>query len=315
MGKNTLIKTIICIVLIVPGILLFSGCKKSPQDHSNLIVAMVNDQPIYLKDVESLLKRNDDALDDPLFDIKDTYKILKKQLLDFIIDNELLFQEAKKQGITISDEEFRKSLFKLDNKRAGELFSDSNFKEWREQTKRSFIIQKLIDSKVSNKLVVNKNEIYDYFQSHSDELGSKKRVRARHIIVDSEIKAREILAQLRKGADFEALAKKVSLSPDSKNGGDLGLFSEGQMPPEFDEAIFKLKKDEISNVIHSDYGYHIFQLVEIYDAKPPSLEDSTPQIRKILRQRKRDEHFQNYLDTLHSKAEIKINPKALFPNN
>ncbi|MGA1868750.1 MAG: peptidylprolyl isomerase [bacterium] len=309
-----LIKYFIAFIIVV----LLAGCNKSPQDHSNVVVAVVNNHPLYLKDVNSYLTRNDNERDTPLFDLQDTSKILKKELLTLLIDNELLYQEAQRKGIRVSDEEFEKFLsgFRIKSSDVTkEHLSGLTFEEWRDKTRKSFMIRKLINSVVSDKVIVTKQEIYDYFRAHADELGAKKQVRARQIIVDSEIKAREILAQLKKGYNFEALAREVSLSPDSISGGDLGRFSEGQMPPEFDEAIFNLKVNEISDVIRSDYGYHIFQLLEVYNPKPPSLEDSMPTIKEILMQRKRDEAFQSYLDTLHAHATIKINPKALFPHD
>ncbi len=85
------------------------------------------------------------------------------------------------------------------------------------------------------------------------------KIRASHILVDKHPKALEILEDLKKGADFGKLAKEYSKCPSRKNGGDLGFFGKGQMVKEFEEAAFALKPGEISDIVKTQFGYHLIK--------------------------------------------------------
>lgn len=91
------------------------------------------------------------------------------------------------------------------------------------------------------------------------------RIRASHILVSTLEAANQVLDELKEGNDFEELAKKYSSCPSSENGGDLGLFSKGQMVKEFEDAAFSLKIGEISKPVKTQFGYHIIKVTERED--------------------------------------------------
>ena len=119
---------------------------------------------------------------------------------------------------------------------------------------------------------------------------------------------------MRKGYDFAELARQRSLSPEKEEGGDLGFFEMGQMPPEFDEVALLLKEGEISDVVQSDYGYHIFKIIETREPQNATWEDARPKLGHILLSKKRDEAFHNWLAEIRSHADIKIYPMAISGN-
>jgi len=84
-------------------------------------------------------------------------------------------------------------------------------------------------------------------------------IRASHILVAKYSQAEKILEQLKQGADFKELAKKYSICPSAKRGGDLGKFTRGQMVKEFEKAAFALKVGEISGIVKTKFGYHIIK--------------------------------------------------------
>lgn len=86
------------------------------------------------------------------------------------------------------------------------------------------------------------------------------KVRASHILVSSQEKAKSILEEIKKGADFAKLAKKHSECPSSKKGGDLGFFSKGRMVPEFEKAAFSLNPGEVSGPVKTEFGYHLIKV-------------------------------------------------------
>jgi peptidyl-prolyl cis-trans isomerase C len=113
----------------------------------------------------------------------------------------------------------------------------------------------------------------------------EEEVHARHILVDSEAKAKDIIAQLAAGAKFEDLAKKFGDPKDAatQNGGDLGYFKKGDMLPEFSDVAFKLKKGEYTTTpVHTKYGWHVIQVLDTRVSSPPSYESVHDQIAQAV---------------------------------
>jgi peptidyl-prolyl cis-trans isomerase C len=112
----------------------------------------------------------------------------------------------------------------------------------------------------------------------------EEEVHAKHILVDSEAEAKKIIADLKGGADFAALAKQYSKDPSgAQQGGDLGFFKQGDMVPEFATAAFALKAGETSQVpVHSQFGWHVIQVVERRRAEPPKFDEAKDELRQKM---------------------------------
>ena len=121
------------------------------------------------------------------------------------------------------------------------------------------------------------------YEASIKDHAAKEEVRARHILLDSEDKAKAVIADLKKGGDFAALAKARSTDPAGAQGGDLGFFSAEQMVPEFSEAAFKLKPGEITQApVKSSFGWHVIKVEEHRTAAPPSFEDSGEELSQEM---------------------------------
>jgi peptidyl-prolyl cis-trans isomerase C len=129
-------------------------------------------------------------------------------------------------------------------------------------------------------------EMHKVYDEAVKEMGSEQEVHARHILVETEAEAKAIEAELKKGADFAEEAKKKSKDPSgAANGGDLGYFTKDQMVPEFTEAAFKLDKGQISDPIHTQFGWHIIK-VEDKRVKPtPKFEEVKSQVENYIARR------------------------------
>lgn len=140
---------------------------------------------------------------------------------------------------------------------------------------------------------------------------AKPEIKARHILVADEKTAKEVKAKLDKGEDFAKLAKEYSTDTGSaQNGGDLGWFGSGKMVPEFETAAYKLKKNEISEPIKSQYGYHIIQLIDKKEKE--AYEKMKDKLEYDLKVSKIDPaKVQTKLDTIVKEADVKINDKDL----
>lgn len=139
-----------------------------------------------------------------------------------------------------------------------------------------------LEEKIAPKL--SDDALKAYYDAHYASKKPEKEIHARHILVDSEAKAKAIIAQLNKGTDFAKLSAKDSSDKASgANGGDLGWFKRGDMAPEFANAVFNMKQGKVSQKpVHTQYGWHVVQILGTRTAPVPSFDQSKDQIRREL---------------------------------
>lgn len=147
-----------------------------------------------------------------------------------------------------------------------------------------------------NQVTVSKQEIEEYYNDNINSYKVPEKICARHILfrlkenatkaeaAKVRKKAEAVLKMARAGKNFATLAKKYSQGPTGKNGGDLGCFSRGKMVKPFEDAAFKLKKGEISDLVKTRFGYHIIKVENIQPAKTKSLDEVRSQIEDILKE-------------------------------
>lgn len=204
---------------------------------------------------------------------------MEDQIKEEIIAREIFMQEAAKRGLEASEE----------------------FKKQMQLARESLLIRELF-ADFQKKNPVSEAEIkaeYDKFVAAN----AGKEYHARHILVDSEDRAKAIIAEIKAGTKkFEDIAKKESKDPGSgAQGGDLGWASPANYVPEFTEAMVKLKKGEVSAVpAKSQFGWHVIRVDDLRDAQMPALDDVKPQIAEQLEQQK----VIKFQENLRDKAKI-----------
>jgi peptidyl-prolyl cis-trans isomerase C len=132
------------------------------------------------------------------------------------------------------------------------------------------------------------------------QMPNEEEVHARHILVPTEQEAKDIEAQLKKGADFAALAKQKSKDPGASNGGDLGWFTKSQMVPAFADAAFKLDKGQISEPVHTQFGWHIIEVMDKRIKPTPTYDQVKDQLKNYVARRAEAE----LVDNLRKSAKI-----------
>ncbi len=147
---------------------------------------------------------------------------------------------------------------------------------------------------VGSKIAVDEDSIAQYYRDNTAEFTSKERRKARHILfavdensgeavhAEKRKKAEEIVEMARQGSDFAELARQYSEGPSKAQGGELGFFSRGQMVAPFEKAAFRLEEGEISDVVKTDFGYHIIKIEEIVPETARSLEEVSETIEEQL---------------------------------
>src|SRR4030042_351634 len=248
---------------------------------------------------------------------------VKKMVLEEIIRNELLYQECLKNNVEIDDDEINKkyesekSQFSSDAEFQQRLKELNNSEEmYKSQIKRVLAIQRLINQKF--KPTVPDQDIRKYYDDNPDQFKQKSQVRASHILISvdsSATKAQKdaarkeieaLLSRIKGGEDFAAIAKEKSQCPSSANGGDLGFFSKGDMVEPFEEAVFSIKPGEISNIVETQFGYHIIKLTDKKDEKTIGFEEAKEEISRSLKREKIAESYNKFYADLRDKANVDI---------
>ena len=234
-------------------------------------LAVVNGKPVPSSRVE-VLKQQVERSGRPV-----TPEVLA-QIKEELVAREIFMQEAKKRGLDATED----------------------YKNQLELARQTILIRDLF-ADFQKKNPVTDAEIKAEYDKFVAANGGKE-YRARHILVEKEDEAKALIADIKKGAKFEDLAKKMSKDPGSgANGGDLDWAAAGSYVPEFSGAMVKLDKGQMTDApVKSQFGFHIIRVDDVREAQLPKLEEVKPQIAQQLQQQK----LSGYQDSLRSKAKI-----------
>lgn len=205
-----------------------------------------------------------------------------KSLIDQLVLEELLVQQADKQKLAETPE----------------------IKQQLAMVQRSLLASSVI-RRMLNDNAPGEDAIKKEYETATAAMKGKE-YKASHILVDSEDKAKEIIAELKKGGNFAELAKAKSSDSSKDNGGDLGWFTPSMMVPPFAQAVAKMEKGKYSEQpVQTSFGWHVILLEDVRDATPPSLDELRPQITQMLQSRM----VNDYLEKL--KADAKVDVKEI----
>jgi foldase protein PrsA len=307
--KFVLILAIVVIIAVLAFLFNFSKIFKSDNKSPSTVVATVNGEEITTHEFDSrynLLKNN-----------YPTQVISQEDFLEQLIEEKLLVQEAKKSGVTVSDDSVKTDIDKLISQspvsksdfESKLQAAGMTFEEFTGYYKNNIIVRSFLNSSVLNKIEVNDSEISDFYLKNKAEFTAKEgQIRARHILVKTEQEAKDIEQKLVEGEDFGELAKQYSIEPNAAtSGGELGFFGKGQMVPEFEEAAFKLNVNAISDPVQTQFGWHIIQR----ESNTFTFEEAKELIRNILISGKQNDYIVSYVQGLKDKAKITRNMASI----
>jgi len=192
------------------------------------------------------------------------------------------------------------------------LIASYSFEDWKSALKKGLKIRKLMVLEVDSRIKITDEETKSYFDEHAEKFKWPERVRAGQIMVEDEATAEKIRKKLLSKEDFAKIAREFSRSPDAAVGGDLGYFSRGQMPPEFESVVFELKVGQVSDVIKSIYGFHLFKIMAKEKPRAMKYEDALGRIREILLAEKREKEFKNWLAEIKKELNIVVDTEPLL---
>ena len=242
---------------------------------------------------------------------KDLSENSLSRLFDDFVDEKILLQAAMDQNISLTVDEQKKYLAKLTRESwsngTQKLLDDLEYETLLEK----LLIEKYLSLQI-DRIDVTDDEIKEYYDHHKREFLRPERVRVSQILLTTEGKAVEILDRIKNasGEVFRETARKESTGVEAAKGGAMGLFEMGQLPSEMEKVIFSLKVGEVSPVVESSYGYHIFRLDEKLEPELVPEDSAFSEIKIKLFKERFQQFLYDHMESLKSKMDWKS-----YPNN
>jgi foldase protein PrsA len=230
--------------------------------------------------------------------------------LDQLITERLLEQEAAKANVKVTDEDIEKEIADIKKQFPSEdqfnmilAQNGMTLDTLKEQMQTQLLISKIFEPQIE----ISEESMKKYFEDNKQMFEKPEEIKASHILVDSKEEAEKILAELKNGGDFAKLAKENSKDGSKDQGGDLGYFPRGKMVPEFEEVAFTLEPGAISDVVKSEFGYHIIKVTDKKPAQAANFEENKADIKKQLFNEELAKKGPEWLDKIKAEADIKNN--------
>lgn len=309
-GDYQIMKKVLFLLSIATISLISTSSNTISREFVDKVALVVNDDIITLSEFKVESKR----LGLNLENSEDESKALEQ-----IIDITLIEQEAKKIGITVSDEELELTLkefkkqYNLKEKEMKKKLNNQNFSQenFKEQLRFQLLTKKLIDAKLKGKIAVTDEEILDFYKENFGESGGGgNEVRIAHILIssdssESQQKANEIANKAKSGENFSELAKEYSDDQLSANiGGDLGFFKKGDLVESLEIAVQNAEVNEVVGPVESPAGYHIIIVLDRKDSKSGIPESYKLEIKNALYNKKAEELLKSWLNNIKETAYI-----------
>jgi peptidyl-prolyl cis-trans isomerase C len=242
---------------------------------------------------------------------------LARALLDPLIDRALLVQRAKLAGVVVTDAEVQSAMDALAEtaRASGETFADrlaqdgQTAEQFADDMRERLLAEKWVAEQTRGERP-SPAEVRAWFDQHRSELDVKEEVHAQQILVATAEEAKSLLDQIRAGAPFEQLARSHGRSPDAQRGGDLGWFARGTMPKPFDDACFALKPGQVSGVVQTSYGYHLFKLLGRRGPRQRKLEEVKEDVARRAFAEKQAQAERQLLEQVRKGAKVEIDEAA-----
>lgn len=288
------------------------SCQKPDQP----FVATVNGEKIPLSEYEIRYKKHWDIIAAGRTSSSAEIEKLKEEILNGMITEKLMIQRAGELSITVNDNELTKKIDEIRKDYGNGDFNGNfptgiKFDQWKEELKKRMLMEKLIEKDAYAGIKVLDKEVLDYYRKNIKAFTSTPRVHVAQILTRDEDKAEKIWNRLNMGEDFAAVAREESMTPEASKGGDLGFLPRGVMPEEIDAVIFSIPIGQISRVVKSPYGFHIFKVMKKYMGGQKPFAAAREDILSRLKSQKEEQAYSVWLQGLRKRARIQINMDAI----
>jgi peptidyl-prolyl cis-trans isomerase SurA len=251
----------------------------------------------------------------------------QKNALRDLIDQSLLVQRGKDMGISVEPDVIKKldqiriqnNINSMEDLEKAVSASGVNWEDFKNNIRNGVLTQRVISSEVGSHITIGHDEIEKYYNEHKGEFVRPEQVALRSIEVNTEKKSSEEIGELKKkaettlkrikdGEDFGEMAKRFSDGSTAKQGGYLGIYKRGELSKELEDAVFKMRKNDITDVMDTKQGFLILQVLEHYDEGEQTLAKVEPEITDKLYTARMEPAMREYVKTLREQSYVVIKP-------
>jgi peptidyl-prolyl cis-trans isomerase C len=288
------------------------------------VLARVNGETVTKTEVEDYIRNLEAQAGGPL--PADQRDRVYRGVIDQMVGYRLLLQEVTARKIAVPDADVEARINEVRKQFPSEetfmqtlVSRNLTLDKMKVDARRDLSIAKLIEAEIASKVAVKPEQVDAFYKENPDQFKEEERVRASHILISipengdaaakaqAKTRAEQILKDVKSGKDFASLAKQHSEDPGSaKNGGDLGFFPQGQMVGPFNDVAFSLKPGTTSDLVETQFGYHIIRVVEKQPGRTVPLDEVRPQLEQFLQHRNRETETEAFVKLLRSKARVEI---------
>jgi peptidyl-prolyl cis-trans isomerase C len=259
------------------------------------------------------------------FKAPEVFEKIRNEVLAQLVAQELLWQEAERREHVAADDEVDQVLAQIKSNFDSEQaflfrieaggFTDESY---REDLKHQISVRHMVVEDIAADVTVSDEKISEFYSQNLDKMKPPVEIRARHILIELEPGADDaeqaaargtigrLLDEARGGADFAALAQEHSDDSSAAQGGDLGFFGRGVMVPPFDAAAFELEPGEISDVVQTQFGYHIIKVEERRGGEVLARDEVADRIRQHLQQLEVQSRLDALVEELRAQGDVEI---------
>jgi len=251
----------------------------------------------------------------------------QKNALRDLIDQSLLVQRGKDMGVNVEPEVIKRlDQIRIQNKmdsmedlEKAVTGQGTNWEDFKNNIRNSILTQRVISNEVGSHITIGKEEVAKYYNEHKQEFVRPEQVALREIEVstqgkpETEVpelkkKAETALKRVKDGEDFGEIAKRFSDGSTAKQGGFLGVYKRGELSKELEDIVFKMKKNDLTDVLDTKQGYLVLQVLERYEQGQQPLEKVENEITDHLYSERMEPAMRQYLKTLREQSYVVIKP-------
>jgi parvulin-like peptidyl-prolyl isomerase len=252
-------------------------------------------------------------------------KELQKQALDNLVKEELFYREGLKKGYKVPKNDIVKRLDEIIKKYPSKSAFKEALKKYglteedvRKKVDHMMLADLFLKEEVYKKAEIKEKQLLDYYEKNKEKFQKPEAARLSHILIKVppeaskeekeklKKKAENIYEKLKKGEDFAKLAWDSSDDPSRVKGGDMGVVHQGRLEPEVEGPAFALTKGEMSGIVPSLYGYHIFKALEKFPPQQLKFEEVKEKLKKELEEKAVEKRMESLVRTLKENAKIEI---------
>jgi peptidyl-prolyl cis-trans isomerase C len=286
------------------------------------VLAKVNGQPVTKAEFDRLIKNVEAGRGRIPAEKRDE---VFRAALDQLITYNVLKQEAAARKLTVSETDVDAQVAQMQKQFPNEAefnkalaARNATVAQLKADARVDMTINKLMEAELATATAATDADAQDFYAKNPDKFKQGETVRASHILIEAKegvdeatkkaarAKIDAILKRAKGGEDFAALARENSADGNAAQGGDLGFFPRGQMVPAFDQVAFALKPGEISDVVATQFGFHIIKLTEKKEASMIPLEQVKPRVLEFLTNQKKQERVDSFINDAKKRAKIEV---------